>query len=91
MLGELVGGDAVVGEGIGRGVDLEAAPVVRTDLPVAVMDEVVAAGTELGKIGNVSGPVVLPVLNMVGLAPLGRGCAADAPTVSCGEHNPLGQ
>lgn len=91
MLGELVGGGTGVGERIGRGVDLESAPVVPADLPITVVDEVVAAGTELGKIGNVSRTVVLPVLNVMGLAPLRRRVAADAPTVSRGEHDPLGQ
>ena len=78
-------------KGVGRGIDPIAAPGVLADLPVAVVDKVVAAGTELGKIGDVSGPVVLPVPNMVGFAPLGRGVAGDAPTVSGSEHNPLGQ
>ena len=70
MLGQLVGRGSAVGERVGRGVDPVATAVVSIDLPIAVVDEVVAVGTKLRQIVDVSGTVVQPMLDVVGLAPL---------------------
>ena len=70
MLGQLVDGGSAVGERVGRGVDPAATVVVSTDLPIAVVDKVVAVGTELRQIVDVGGTVVQPMLDVVGLAPL---------------------
>ena len=70
MLDEFVGSSPVVGERIGGSLDSISTQGFAADLPIAIVDKVMAARTKHGKVVDIGGAVIRPMLDMVGLAPL---------------------
>ena len=60
------------------------------DLSAVVVDLVVAVAAQQAHVVDVGGAAVLPVPDVVYLAPVGRGAAADAAAVACHQGGALG-
>src|SRR5690348_4342612 len=69
------------GVAAGLGVDGVVAVGLLVDGVVAVVDAVVVSAAEQDAVGDVGGAAVGPVLDVVGIAPAGRGVAAGPDAV----------
>jgi len=65
-------------------------PVGPDQLSASIMNIVMATAAQEHKIGDVGGPVGLPWLHMMGLAPVDTGPAADTAAVAGDQSHPLG-
>ncbi len=91
MLDESVGGCPMFGEGVGGRLDPMQAQWFAANLPIAVVDKVMTARTKQGKVVDIGGAAISPMLDVVSLAPLWRGVAADTSAISGRKHDALGQ